>query len=82
MAHTGYPEGAAEAAISRATIKSARYQMNNQDSTNTTTTQQNRLATLSPEERKLIAWLEAGDRELTPQEINLSLRQARELGEL
>jgi len=38
---------------------------------------------LSKDELAIIAWLEKGrGRKLTQQEINLSLRQARDLGEL
>jgi hypothetical protein len=41
------------------------------------------LAELTPEERKLVEFLEwSSGRELTQQEVNLALDQARELGEL
>jgi hypothetical protein len=43
----------------------------------------NARADLTPEERELIEWLEKGrKRKLSPQELNLSLQQARDIGEL
>jgi hypothetical protein len=56
--------------------------MKSQLSTETTMALLRKLA-LSKDELAIIAWLEKGrGRKLTQQEINLSLRQARDLGEL
>ena len=41
------------------------------------------LADFTPEERRIIEWLEEGrERQLTEQEAHLALEQARHLGEL
>lgn len=46
-------------------------------------TQRPEFASLTPEERSLIAYLESSDgRKLTLQEINLALRQAHDIGRL
>jgi hypothetical protein len=51
--------------------------------TKQTTSEQNRLAGLTPEERKLIEWLEKVEgRKLTEQEKNLAIAQAEMMGGL
>jgi len=46
-------------------------------------TQRPEFASLTPEERRLIEYLESSDgRKLTQQEINLALRQAHDIGHL
>jgi hypothetical protein len=51
--------------------------------TKQTLTREKRLAELTPEERELIEWVEAvQNKELTVQEINLALEQAKHIGEI
>jgi hypothetical protein len=57
--------------------------MNHQHEPKKTSTKRKPLADLTPEERRLIELLEWDmGRELTQQEVNLALRQAREIGDL
>jgi hypothetical protein len=59
------------------------YQMNNQNEPTTTGTPRKNEAELSQAEKKLIVLLEwAENRKLSPEEVALSLQQAREVGEL
>lgn len=90
MSHQGYPEGGLNAALKRAGDKSQErrakkvgYAMNPPHEEKKTTTKRKSLAGLTPEERNLIELLERNmGRELTQQEVNLALRQAKELGEI
>jgi hypothetical protein len=56
--------------------------MNHQHEPKKTTTERRSLADLTPDERKLIEYLEKEGRELSQQEVNLALRQAYEVGYL
>jgi hypothetical protein len=57
--------------------------MNHQHERKKTMTERRNLAKLDPEEKRLIELLEwSRGRELTQQEVNLALRQAREIGDL
>jgi len=59
------------------------YQMKEVHEPNKTSTKRRNLAELTPEERHLIEALEKlKGRELTQQEVNLSLDQARHIGQL
>ena len=64
-------------------MKTIKYQMSDQKTTQTTGTHKKKLAEYSREEQAIIRWLEKDlGRELTEQEVHLALEQARHLGHL
>jgi hypothetical protein len=80
MAWKGYPRKPPWRAPRAATTG---LPMSDQTDKRATGTQPRLTAELSPEEREIIDWLERSrGRKLTPEEINLSLDQARLIGEL
>src|SRR5262249_11870525 len=67
----------------QASLRKRKLLMNHQHEPKKTSTKRKPLADLTPEERKLIEYLEKEERpEFAPQEVNLALGQAREIGDL